>query len=81
MAGLPLVESMQNDTFVCHMRNTMDRLDDRVIFSLSTADKDRLRRLAEAEGRPLSNEVRRLVLIELTRKGRKVVGRRLLTEG
>jgi hypothetical protein len=54
-----------------HERKAMDRLDDRIIFNVSADVKDRLRRLAEAEGRPLSNEVRRLVLIGLTREGRK----------
>jgi hypothetical protein len=38
------------------------------------ADKDRLRQLAEAEGRPLSNEVRRLVLLGLTNSDRKADG-------
>jgi hypothetical protein len=58
----------------------MDRLDDRIIFNVSADVKDRLRRHAEAEGRPLSNEVRRLVLLGLTREGRKEAGRRLLPE-
>ena len=44
---------------------TMYKPDERIAFSLSPDDKERLRRIAEAEGRSLANAARRLVLAGL----------------
>jgi hypothetical protein len=40
----------------------LDRLDGRIFLNLTPRDKERLRQAAVAEGRPLANEARRLIL-------------------